>query len=169
VEEVKLNGNLPPIAKLDNGLSQMAACKKLSLSTNCIEKMITISGLRNLEILSLGRNQLKKIQGLEDVGQTLKELWISYNQIEKLEGLSQCIHLHTLFISNNKIKVWDEVGRLAQLPELRNVLFVGNPIYEDTRVDPRVQVIRRCPQIEVLDTHLVTEQTRRSAEEVKQD
>lgn len=131
--------------------------------------MITIPGLRNLEILSLGRNQLKKIQGLEDVGQTLKELWVSYNQIEKLEGLQQCIHLHTLFIAQNKIKVWDEIGRLAQLPEIRNLLLLGNPIYEDQRVDPRVQVIRRCPQIEVLDTHLVNETTRRQAEEAKQD
>ena len=131
--------------------------------------MITIPSLRNLEILSLGRNQLKRIQGLEDVGQTLKELWVSYNLIERLEGLQQCIHLHTLFIAQNKIKVWDEIGRLAQLPEIRNLLLVGNPIYEDSRVDPRVQVVRRCPQIEVLDTHLISEQTRRQAEEAKQE
>jgi len=131
--------------------------------------MITIPALRNLEILSLSRNQLKKIQGLEDVGQTLKELWLSYNQIEKLEGMQQCIHLHTLFIAQNKIKVWDEVGRLAQLPDIRNLLLVGNPIYEDQRVDPRVQVVRRCPQIDVLDTHLITEQTRHQAEEAKQE
>ena len=165
---MKLNGTIPPINKLDNGLQQLTNCRRLALSTNCIEKMMTFPPLRNLEILSLGRNQLKKIQGLDEVGQTLKELWLSYNQIEKLDGLNTCIHLHTLFIAQNKIKVWDEIGRLAPLPEIRNLLLVGNPIYEDQRMDSRVQVIRRCPQIEVLDTHLTSEQTRRQAEETKQ-
>ena len=41
--------------------------------------------------------------GLEDVGQTLEQLWMSYNQIEKLDGLQPCVKLHTLFLSNNKI------------------------------------------------------------------
>ena len=38
-------------------------CQKLSLSTNSIEKMIPLPGLKNLKILSLGRNQIKKIGG----------------------------------------------------------------------------------------------------------
>ena len=41
--------------------------------------MINLPQLRNLEILSLARNQIKKISGLEEVGGTLKELWLSYN------------------------------------------------------------------------------------------
>jgi dynein light chain 1 len=38
----------------------------------------------NLRILSLGRNLLKKIENVEVVAETLEELWLSYNQIEKL-------------------------------------------------------------------------------------
>jgi dynein light chain 1 len=38
----------------------------------------------NLRILSLGRNLLKKIENVEVVADTLEELWLSYNQIEKL-------------------------------------------------------------------------------------
>jgi dynein light chain 1 len=49
--------------------------------------MINLPNLRNLEILSLGRNMIKKISGLEEVGNSLRELWISYNYIEKLDGL----------------------------------------------------------------------------------
>lgn len=33
---------------------------------------------------------IKKISGLEEVGNSLKELWISYNLIEKLDGLAPC-------------------------------------------------------------------------------
>ena len=68
-----------------------------------------------MRILSLGRNNIKRIQGLEEVSATLEELWLSYNQIEKLEGLSSLNKLVTLYMSNNKVKSWDEVSKLAQL------------------------------------------------------
>ena len=83
---------------------------------------------------------------LEDVGQTLEELWLSYNQIEKLDGLQPCVKLHTLFISNNKVKSWDEVGKLSQLPEIRTVLFVGNAVYgERSREENAPIVVKRIP------------------------
>jgi dynein light chain 1 len=100
--------------------------------------MVNLPGLRQIEILSLSRNNIKKIAGLEEIGQTLKELWLSYNYIERLDGLQPCVKLHTLYIGNNRIKVWDEVDKLKDLPEIANVLFVGNiyyivgnPIYEN--------------------------------------
>jgi hypothetical protein len=43
----------------------------------------------NLEVLSIGRNQIKKLEGLDDVAGTLRELWISYNLIDKLNGLEK--------------------------------------------------------------------------------
>ena len=59
-------------------------CRHLALSTNNIEKISSLSGMDNLRILSLGRNLLKKIENVEVVADTLEELWLSYNQIEKL-------------------------------------------------------------------------------------
>ena len=53
--------------------------------------------------------------GLEEVGATLKELWLSYNQIDKLDGLQPCQKLTTLYVGNNKIKTWDEIGRLVSI------------------------------------------------------
>lgn len=58
--------------------------RHLALSTNSIEKISSLSGMDNLHILSLGRNLLKKIENVEVVADTLEELWLSYNQIEKL-------------------------------------------------------------------------------------
>lgn len=40
----------------------------------------------SLRTLSLGRNLLKKVENVEAVADTLQELWLSYNQIEKLVG-----------------------------------------------------------------------------------
>jgi dynein light chain 1 len=41
-----------------------------------------------LQILSLGRNLIKKIENVDVVAETLEELWLSYNQVEKL--VSKC-------------------------------------------------------------------------------
>ncbi|GCB79745.1 hypothetical protein scyTo_0017950 [Scyliorhinus torazame] len=104
--EVKLYGQVPPIEKMDASLSTLSNCEKLSLSTNCIEKIANLNGLKKLTILSLGRNNIKNLNGLEAVGETLEELWISYNLIEKLKGIHAMRKLRVLYMSNNLVKDW---------------------------------------------------------------
>ena len=53
---VKLYARIPSIEKMDESLNTLEACEYLSLSTNGIDKMISLSKLKNLKILSLGRN-----------------------------------------------------------------------------------------------------------------
>lgn len=43
--------------------------------------------MESLKILALGRNQIKKIENLDSVAETLEELWISYNVLERLVHL----------------------------------------------------------------------------------
>ena len=126
-------------------------CKKLSLSTNCIDKITSVSGMDSLEIFSIGRNNIKKIEGMDGVADTLKELWISYNSIEKLAGVEKLKALEILYISNNKINSWSEVERLKELPNLKTLLLVGNPLYmglvsgkEDA--EWRTEVLKRLGQ-----------------------
>ena len=86
--------------------------------------------LEHLKILSLGRNLIKNLVGLvsdistigerpfallvqEAVGDTLEELWISYNQIEKLKGIGGMKKLKVLYMSNNVVKDWIEFQKLA--------------------------------------------------------
>jgi dynein light chain 1 len=149
---------------MDDSLNQLEACQKLSLSTNAIERMIPLPKLKSLRILSLGRNNIKRIMALEDVGATLEELWISYNQIEKLDGLQPCIKLSTLFMGNNKIKAFDEMAKVAQLPEIKVVLFVGNPCYgEKTKEENAPNVVKRIPQIEMVDGKMISPAVRKAA------
>ena len=60
-----------PIDRLDDSLNMFENIEKLSLSTNAIERMVALPKLKNLKILSLGRNNIRRFQGLEDIGQTL--------------------------------------------------------------------------------------------------
>mmetsp|Transcript_67325 Transcript_67325/g.196843 ORF Transcript_67325/g.196843 Transcript_67325/m.196843 type:complete len:194 (-) Transcript_67325:202-783(-) len=154
---VKLICMSPPIEKMDPSLNQLVNVKHLSLGTNCIDKMISLPALKNIEILSLGRNVIKKIAGLDEIGATLKELWISYNSISTLDGLQPCVKLQKLFISNNKIKDWGELAKLQANPDLVNILLFGNPLYDGlTKKQARPKVLEQLPKIATLDGELLT-------------
>ena len=122
---VRLYAQMPPISKLDNKLNDLKNCVHLSLSTNCIDRFNTALALPKLRILSMGRNNLKKIEKLEGCAGTLEELWLSYNQISNLDGVDSLSKLTTLYMSNNKLSSWDELSKLAGLAELRDILLVG--------------------------------------------
>ena len=121
--------------------------------------------LVNLKILSLGRNKLRNLKYLDDVSATLECLWVSYNQLERLDHLANMQKLHTLLIANNKIKNWDELKKLEACSALKVVMFAGNPIYTATRISENwPMVVRRAPQIDSIDGTMVSAQTRTEAE-----
>ncbi|XP_076011967.1 dynein axonemal light chain 1-like [Genypterus blacodes] len=134
-KEIKLYDQIPPIEKMDTSLSELTSCEKLSLSTNSIEKITNLNGLKNLRILSLGRNQIKDLSGLEAIGDTLEQLWISYNLIEKLKGIQCMKNLEVLYMSNNLVTEWGEFMQLADLPCLVDLVFFGNPLQEKHSAD----------------------------------
>jgi len=157
---------IPPISKLDNSLNQLKACEKLSLSTNCIDRLsVPLAGMTSLRILSLGRNAIKKIEKLDDVAETLEELWISYNQITSLDGLSGLTNLSTLYIGNNNIKSWNELDKLKDLENLQDVLLFGNPIYaeKETKEERRVEVLKHLPNLKKIDGEMVKPAEREAA------
>lgn len=92
--------------------------RKLSLSSNQIEKISGLSALKNLKILALGRNNISSFVGLEPLADTLEELWISYNNIEKMRGILNMRKLRVLYISHNRVDSWDEVQKLADMESL---------------------------------------------------
>ncbi|XP_060795467.1 dynein axonemal light chain 1-like [Neoarius graeffei] len=152
-KEVKLYGQIPPIEKMDASLSTLTNCEKLSLSTNCIEKIANLNALKNLKILSLSRNNIKNLNGLDPVGDTLEELWISYNLIEKLKGIHVMKKLRVLYMSNNSVKDWGEFMKLAEISSLVDLVFVGNPLEEKysaegTWID---EATKRVPNLKKLD------------------
>jgi dynein light chain 1, axonemal len=145
-KEIKLIFQNPPIERLDIGiLSKLTNCEALRLSTNAINAMISFGGMKNLKILSLSRNQIKHIRGLDEVGTTLEQLWLSYNLVEKLDNLSKCEVLRVLYVAHNKIKEWGEIEKLAELSTLRTVVLLGNDIYNGAEGDPRLIVLKKVP------------------------
>lgn len=136
-----------------NGVQFQFSPRFLSLSTNDIDKITGINGMRNLKVLALGRNNLKFLTGLDAVGDTLEQLWISYNNIEKLSGVEKLLKLKILYASNNKIKDWGELTRLSTLPLLVDLLIRGNPVRKEEMTDDQYvkEVKKRVPQLKILD------------------
>jgi len=166
-KEIKLYAQHPPIEKMDASLSTLTACEHLSLSTNCIEKIANLNGLKNLKVLSLGRNNIKNLNGLEAVSDSLVQLWISYNSIEKLKGIGVLKKLKVLYMSNNLVKDWAEFQKLGELPVLEEMLFVGNPLEEKHSADGdwRFNVIKRLPKLKKLDGVPVVKEEEEEEEE----
>ena len=81
--EIKLIGVYPPIEKMDGPFHLLINCEKFSLSTNMIGNIANLLGFKCLKTLSLGRNVIKHLQGIEAACETLEQLWVSYNQVLK--------------------------------------------------------------------------------------
>ena len=151
--KVLLIGMLPPIVKMDKEISTLKECEHLGLSTNAIEKIGPgLKELKNLKVLSLGRNNIRKLEQL-DLPQ-LEQLVVSYNKIDKLTGLDKLKNLKVLYMSNNLINSWTEIDRLAnQCPELTDVLFINNPLYNSaaSNQEYRYMMLQRLPKLTRLD------------------
>ena len=161
---VKLLGIKPPIKMMEREIAQFTACEHLSLSTNCVEKIGPgLKEMKNIKILSLGRNNIKKLENLDCPG--LEQLWISYNRIDKLSGLDKLKSLKILYISNNQISMWSEIDRLAtQCPELVDLLLTGNPIAATQDAEYRINVLTKLPKLARLDGTPVDLEEREEAE-----
>uniref|UniRef100_A0A8C6IMA4 NXF1/2/3/5-like leucine-rich repeat domain-containing protein n=1 Tax=Melopsittacus undulatus TaxID=13146 RepID=A0A8C6IMA4_MELUD len=123
------------------------------------------SQMENLRILSLGRNNIKNLNGLEAVRETLEELWISYNFIEKLRGIHVMKKLKVLYMSNNLVKDWAEFVRLAELPLLEDLVFVGNPLQQKFSDQNSwiEEATKRVPKVRKLDGVLVIKEKEEGA------
>ncbi|XP_015905235.2 dynein axonemal light chain 1-like [Parasteatoda tepidariorum] len=157
---VKLNGWLPSIDKLDPSLATLFNCEKLSLSTNMVDKLTNLNGLTKLKILSVGRNNLKSLNGIEAVAETLEELWASYNSIDKLKPLASLKKLKVLYMSNNNVKDINEFKHMAELPEIEDFVLKGCPIESALAENYRSKVAEALPQLKKLDgTSLIAAET----------
>ncbi|XP_015190607.1 PREDICTED: dynein light chain 1, axonemal-like isoform X1 [Polistes dominula] len=179
-KEVIISFQWPPIEKMDNSLAvfvnvelvikasytffltykvkimsnnEVFFHRKLSLSSNMIERISGINSLKNLRILSVARNAIKSFSGLEGIGDHLEELWISYNMIEKTRGVNLLKALKVLYIGNNLIRDWVEFNRLQEIPNLEDLLFINNPLWESMDTETwRTQAIKRLPNLKKLDS-----------------
>ena len=84
-----------------------------------------------------------------------------------MDGLKSLVKLEKLYIGNNLISKIDEINNLANLPELKDVVFKGNPfaLENPTLWNSKPQdrnpselypeIIKRLPNLQIIDGNTV--------------
>uniref|UniRef100_A0A8B9WN22 Leucine-rich repeat and guanylate kinase domain-containing protein n=1 Tax=Bos mutus grunniens TaxID=30521 RepID=A0A8B9WN22_BOSMU len=111
-----------------SGLELCSSLTYLSLANN---KITTINGLGMLpiKILCLSNNQIEKMTGLDDL-RVLQILDLSQNQISSLQGLEGHDFLEVINLEDNKVAELGEIEYIENLPLLRVLNLLRNPIRE---------------------------------------
>lgn len=88
----------------------------------------------------------------ESLAENLEQLWVSYNQIDRLKGIEVMKRLEVFYIGNNAIKDFTEVNRLVGLNHLKDLLLCNNPCVESMDMENyRKDVTKRLQGLKVLD------------------
>jgi len=86
------------------------------------------------------------------VADSLEELWISYNQIDKMKGIEVMKKLRVLYMAHNLVREWAEFSKLSALKNsLEDLIFLGNPLAEKEDLGFTAEAIRRLPFLKKLD------------------
>ena len=116
LKNLELGGNKVHSIEPDSfeGLSNL---EEIWLGKNSIPRLINLHPLKNLKILSIQSNKLKKIENLEELT-NLEELYLSHNFITKIEGLEKNLKLNTLDVTSNKITSLENLNHLSNLTDI---------------------------------------------------
>ena len=97
------------------------------------------------------------LQGIEGAAESLEQLWISYNQIDRMKPIRALQRLKVLYMSHNYVREWREFDHMAELPALEDLVFIGNPLEEETSNSGKYtdEVIKRLLYLKKLDGYPV--------------
>lgn len=108
------------------GFDGCSSLKELSLNNNKISEIRGLDRL-SLHVLHLNNNNISKITGLEEFGK-LQTLHLANNNIRSLRGLQGKMVLSELRLEGNDIIDLLEIRQLQQLPLLRRLNLMSNPL-----------------------------------------
>ncbi|RKO93564.1 hypothetical protein BDK51DRAFT_34053 [Blyttiomyces helicus] len=110
-------------------VSHFPQCTQLDLSHNGFDAVPpSLSALVQLAVLDLGHNKIGTLSGAEDMLRNVSVLSLRSNGLENLMGVESLVALRMLDVRDNKI--WDvfEIGRLAALQAIEEIVLAGNPL-----------------------------------------
>ncbi|KAJ1044952.1 hypothetical protein NDA10_004160 [Ustilago hordei] len=121
-------------------LRPLTALTHLDLSSNLFNAVpASLIHLPSLTSLNISDNLIDSVLGIYDTLPSIRVLNLAKNRLESLCGLERLYTLERIDLRSNAIYEVGEVGRLAPLPEVKQVWVNENPFVEED-VDWRVQV-----------------------------
>ncbi|XP_067934718.1 leucine-rich repeat-containing protein 46-like [Watersipora subatra] len=172
--------------KLQQELKPVETISLSLLARRCISVYKNVRPEQIMEMLNevthvrLDRENIKRIDGLELLGQCVRNLYLQHNEIDEIAGLETLTQLRFLTLSHNKIK---EICNLKntklgfldlshnsidhldvdELPASLVILNLeGNPCQLQSGY--RGSILKRCHKLSQLDDELLTVEERRAAD-----
>ncbi|KAJ0977413.1 hypothetical protein J5N97_012887 [Dioscorea zingiberensis] len=103
-----------PISRWDS----ISGLQELVLRDNKLSKIPDVSIFKSLLVFDVSFNEVSSLSGLSKVSNTLKELYVSKNEVTKMEELEHLHALQILELGSNKLRVMANLEALSNLQEL---------------------------------------------------
>ncbi|XP_077228552.1 protein phosphatase 1 regulatory inhibitor subunit PPP1R7 homolog [Tasmannia lanceolata] len=96
----------------------ISALNELVLRDNKLTRIPDVSIFKSLLVFDLAFNEIPSLNGLSKVPSTLHELYVSKNEVTKMEELDHLHELRILELGSNRLRVMENLQNLTNLLEL---------------------------------------------------
>ncbi|KAF1002165.1 protein phosphatase 1 regulatory inhibitor subunit PPP1R7 homolog [Apium graveolens] len=98
--------------------TRISDLQELVLRDNQLKKLPDVSILKSLLVFDISFNEISSLSGLSKFTTTLKELYVSKNEVPKMEEIEHFHDLQLLELGSNRLRVMENLQNLTQLQEL---------------------------------------------------
>ncbi|KAL2929063.1 Protein phosphatase 1 regulatory inhibitor subunit PPP1R7-like protein [Bienertia sinuspersici] len=96
----------------------ISGLQELVLRDNKLKNIPDVSIFKNLVVLDVSFNEIPSLSGLSKASNTLKELFVSKNEVNKIEEIEHFHELQILELGSNRLRVMENLATLINLQEL---------------------------------------------------
>ncbi|KAL2534260.1 Leucine-rich repeat (LRR) family protein [Abeliophyllum distichum] len=96
----------------------ISALEELVLRDNQLKKIPDVSIFKQLLVFDVSFNEISSLNELSNVSSTLKELYVSKNEVTKMEEIEHFPLLQILELGSNRLRVMENLQNLTSLQEL---------------------------------------------------
>ncbi|XP_068023549.1 protein phosphatase 1 regulatory subunit 7-like [Melanerpes formicivorus] len=119
---------------------------------NRLTKIEGLQSLVNLRELYLSHNGIEVIEGLEN-NNKLTMLDIASNRIKRIENISHLTELQEFWMNDNLVESWSDLDELKGAKNLETVYLERNPLQKDPQ--HRRKIMLALPTVRQIDATFV--------------
>ncbi|KAL3747436.1 hypothetical protein ACJRO7_016255 [Eucalyptus globulus] len=101
-----------------SGWEALSGLEELVLRDNKLTKLPGAHIFKRLLVFDVSFNEIPSLSGLSKVSSTLKELYVSKNEVPKIEEIDHFTDLQILELGSNRLRVMENLQTLVKLQEL---------------------------------------------------
>ncbi|KAI5082015.1 hypothetical protein GOP47_0001758 [Adiantum capillus-veneris] len=98
--------------------TSLSGLQELVLRDNKLTKLPNVEIFTNLRVFDVSFNEVTSLKGLSNASSNLRELYVSKNEVVKMEELEHLHSLELLELGSNKLRVMENLHTMVKLKEL---------------------------------------------------